>query len=128
MVDIYEDAGTNGLIQVDANNAFNTINRKALLNNIGILCTVLYVFTVNCYKTPERLFVTGGVEIASKEGSTQDDPIAGPIYGIGVTPLLMAIMPVDKSVRQVAFTDDITGAGKLAALKLWWDSIIKYGK
>ena len=78
MVDIYEDADTHGLIQVDANNAFNTINRKALLNNIGILCPVLYVFTVNCYKTPARLFVTGGVEIASKEGSTQGDPIAGP--------------------------------------------------
>ena len=128
MVDIFDNDDTHGIIQVDANNAFNTINRKALLNNIGILCPTLFVFTVNCYKVPARLFVTGGAEIESKEGSTQGDPIAGSIYGIGITPLLDIIATDDKSVRHVAFADDITGAGKLAALKQWWNLIIDYGK
>ena len=129
MVDSFQDDETHGIIQVDANNAFNTINRKVLLHNIGILCPAIYVFTVNCYKKPARLFVTGGVEIESREGSTQGDPISSPIYGIGITPLLNAIMPSDKrTLTNVAIADDITGAGKLIALRAWWDRIITFGK
>ena len=103
-------------IQSPRSSEFDAVRRifvweKQLLMSISIfaqfLCPVLYVCTINCYKTPAKLFVTGGVEIASKEGSTHGDPIAGPIYGIGVTPLLMVIMPVDKSVRHVAFADDM---------------------
>ena len=38
MCEIYEDDDTYGIIQVDANNAFNTINRNVFLHNINILC------------------------------------------------------------------------------------------
>ena len=38
MVDIFEDEETHGIIQVDATNAFNSLNRKVLLHNITILC------------------------------------------------------------------------------------------
>ena len=35
-----------------------------------------------------RLFVTGGAEIRSREGTTQVDTIAMAAYGFGLTPLL----------------------------------------
>ena len=35
---IFQEEETHGVIQVDARNAFNTINRKVLLKNIGIIC------------------------------------------------------------------------------------------
>ena len=38
MREIFEDDDTEGLIQVDANNAFNTLNRAVLLHNIKYLC------------------------------------------------------------------------------------------
>ena len=71
MSDIYNDEETHGVIQVDANNAFNTINRKMFLQNINIICPEISTFITNCYQKPARLFVVGGIEILSQEGTTQ---------------------------------------------------------
>ena len=125
MVDIYEEEDTQGIIQVDANNAFNTINRKILLYNINIICPEIAIFTTNCYSVPARLFVVGGVEILSCEGTTQGDPIAMPIYALGVLPLLSIVWV--NGIKQEAFADDLTGAGKIKDLKIWWDNIIAHG-
>ena len=78
MVDVFEDDETRGVIQVDANNAFDSINRNVLLHNIEIICPELSIYTKNSYMKPARLFVTGGIEITSKEGTTQGDSIAMP--------------------------------------------------
>ena len=52
------------------------------------------------------------------------------LYAIGITPLLSAIMLSEPgyTLKHVAFADDITGAGKLKSLKIWWDAIIENGK
>ena len=44
-------------------------------------------------------------------------------------PLLTTVMSSQEgsSLIQVAFTDDLTGIGKLKDLKTWWDSILKFG-
>ena len=97
----------------DAANALNSINRKVLLHNIQYLCPVLAIYTINCYQSPSRLFAQGGKEISSAEGTTQGDPIAMPIYAIGITPLLREIKDPDSKVTQAAFADDLAGAGKL---------------
>ena len=88
MKEIYDDEETQGVIQVDANNAFNTINRGVLLHNIRVLCPELATFANNCYTEPARLFVTGGLEMVSSEGTTQGCPTAMPIYAIGILPLM----------------------------------------
>ena len=80
---------THGIIQVDARNAFNTINRSILLHNIDIICPVLSIYAQNSYAKPSSLFVNGGGEIKSREGTTQGCPIASPMYVIGITPLLL---------------------------------------
>ena len=129
---IFEEEETHGLIQVDANNAFNTINRKVLLHNIGILCPELSIYVQNCYARPARLFVTGGLEISSAEGTTQGDPVAMPWYAIGILPLLTTIRAIVESrsltIKQAAFADDLTGAGTIYSLKIWWDAIIDVGR
>ena len=47
-----------------------------------------------------------------------------------LTPLLDHLQTV-ASVKHVAFADDLTGAGKLEEIKIWWDTLItdgpKYG-
>ena len=131
MNEIFEDDQTHGLIQVDANNAFNTINRKVLLHNIGILCPEISIYFTNCYKQPAKLFVMGGVQIQSSEGTTQGDPIAMPMYAIGIIPLMRVakakVQSTSCSIKQVAFADDLTGAGDIHSLKVWWDTINEDG-
>ena len=105
----------------------NPINRKVLLHNIQYLCPVLATYTINCYQIPSRLFVQGRKEISSAEGATQGDPVAMPIYAIGITPLLSEIKEPNSNVTQAAFADDLDGVGKLQQLLTWWNNIVEYG-
>ena len=80
MRDIFAEEDTDAVLLIDASNAFNSLNRKALLHNIQYLCPPLSTYVRNCYGRPARLFITGGKEIESKEGTTQGDPTAMPAY------------------------------------------------
>ena len=55
------------------------------------------IFVKKCYSTPSRLFIAGGTEIASKEGTTQGDPASIAIYGIGVTPLINMLIDIQSN-------------------------------
>ena len=95
MRDIYDEAETDAVLFIDASNAFNSLNRKAMVHNMKFLCPAMAVYIKNCYNSPSRLFVLGGQEIASSEGTTQGDPTAMPGYGIGIMPFLSCIKPVN---------------------------------
>ena len=126
---IFEADECDAVILVDASNAFNALNRKAMLHNIGIICPVLRVFAVNCYSVSARLFVIGGKEIRSKEGTTQGDPIAMALYAIFTKPLLDCVisqMINYISVKNVAYADDLNGTGKLNDLLEWWKCVCDY--
>ena len=126
--EIFEEQATDGLLLVDASNAFNALNRKVLLHNIKYLCPAMSTYVTNCYRKASRLFVVGGLEISSCEGTTQGDPLAMPVYAIGVTPLLDYIKPRNgASTRHAAFADDFAGAGDLRAVREWWDLVVEHG-
>ena len=81
----------------------------------------------NCYATPLRMFVAGGGEIMSSEGTTQGDPMAMPGYGIGILPLLVLIKADDPALKHVAYADDIGGGSKLVNLRRWWEKVEYFG-
>ena len=89
MEKIFKEESTEAVSLVDAENAFNSINREVFPHNISILYPATSTFVTNCYATPAWLFVIGGSEIKSNEGSTQGDPVAMAIYTLGITPLIM---------------------------------------
>ena len=68
MRDIFNEESTDGVILVDASNAFNTLNRQVALHNIQYICPPFATVLINTYRMSSRLFVTGGREIASQEG------------------------------------------------------------
>lgn len=104
------------------------IIRRALIHNIRILCPILSNYVTNCYNIPARLFVIGGIELRSKEGTTQGDPIGMAMYAIGITPLLELMLTVITGQDQmVAFADDLTAVGKCESLILWWENLKKNG-
>ena len=128
MSDIFAEDATDAVLFIDASNAFNSLNRDALLHNIRYLCPQMATYVRNCYPKPSRLFIAGGKELKSSEGTTQGDPTAMPAYGIGVLPFLALIKSGDAArVKQLAYADDIGGGAKLQVLREWWKNICENG-
>ena len=124
---VFEDEETDAILLIDAANAFNSINRDAMLKNIGRICPIAYVYAYNCYSIHARLFVLGGAELKSKEGTTQGDPTSMALYALGSLPLIWFLAQTESEVSQVAYADDLTGGGKVAGLREWFDAIADKG-
>ena len=124
---------TECLLQVDADNAFNRLNRKVALNNIRELCPPLHTFLLNHYQDPAHLFITDKSMqemILFEEGSTQGDPSAMGFYALGVRPLIDALEEFCQAVEeciQAWFADDASALGKLAQVKKWWAKLNEIG-
>ena len=82
----------------------------------------------NSYNTPARLFVAGGGEISSDEGTTQGDPLSMVFYALATLPLVQALQVVHPTVRQTWYADDSGAGGQLTRLRGWWDSVEEQGK
>ena len=68
---IYGADETDGVLLIDASNAFNALNRQAALHNIRVQCPIIATYVINTYRLSACLFITGGQEILSAEGTTQ---------------------------------------------------------
>ena len=123
----FEEEASDGIILVDAENAFNRLNRLAALHNIQYICPPFATVLINTYRTPARLILVGGGEIESSEGTTQGCTLAMGFYALGTNPILQKLKSQVKSISQVWLADDATGVGKLNPLKVWWDLIKKEG-
>ena len=119
------DEGIEGLLLVDASNAFNLLNRKVALRNILALCPSFGRALVNTYRDDTQLFI-GGKTIMSREGATQGDPMAMAMYALASLPLIRRIDPL-KSVKQVWYADDCTAGGSLEDIHQWWMKLTNLG-
>ena len=126
---LFEEEETDAVLLVDASNAFNSLNCDVFIHNVRVLCPAMSTYLTNCYKRRSRLFVVGGMEIASDEGTTQGDPLAMPAYAVGLIPLMDMLKEhyLSSDVKNVAFADDLAGAGKIENLKAWWDEVNRIG-
>ena len=88
MSSLYDSQTTEAILLVDANNAFNSLNREVALRNIQHLCPSRSVVLINTYHEDINLFVNC-VTLLSAEGTTQCDLLAMAMYGIGILPPLI---------------------------------------
>ena len=115
-----------GVLLVDASNAFNTINRVALLWNARILWTRCSRFLFNTYQGWAALVIRGSDKfLFSREGVTQGDPLSMFMYAIGTLPLIQSLRNLD--VTQVWYADDASGCGDLADICKWFDCLCQSG-
>ena len=119
MRQIFDDDSTEALLMVDANNAFNSLNRESALRNVQILCPSLAPILINTYRNFSQLFIDGD-HLLSSEGTTQGDPLAMVMYAIGILPL---IQRVNIDARQIWYADDASAGDKLTNLLKWWNKI-----
>ena len=72
----FEEDNSECLLLVDADNAFNKLNRKVSLQNIKRLGPAMYTYLHNSYNTPAMLHLENGDHILPQEGVMQGDNAA----------------------------------------------------
>ena len=123
----WDNQSTECLLQVDADNAFNRLNRKVTLHNVKEICPPLATFLHNHYQSAAHLFVNDGSKqelFLSEEGCTQGDPSAMAMYSVGAKPLTsdLAKSVDQEKCKQAWYADDSSATGQLVEVKKWWDS------
>ena len=89
--EMFNQQTSDATLLVDASNPFNTINRQAALHNIEYICPSIATILNSNYNAPVKMFITGGGEIKSMEGTTQGDPLAMAMYALAITPLIQRL-------------------------------------
>ena len=120
---LFGSPDTEAAMLVDATNAFNSLNRQATLRNIQHLCPSFSTILISTYRVDVALYIEGST-LLSEEGTTQGDPLAMPMYALGVLPLINCI---SGDLMQVWYADDATACGSLSELHLWWDKLLQFG-
>lgn len=80
MSQVFEEEGTDGILLIDASNAFKQMNRSAASHSIQITSKEMAHYVINTYRSPSWPFICGGGETLSQEGTTQGDSLAMPWY------------------------------------------------
>ena len=127
MREIFACENTDAVILVDAENAFNSLNRETALHNIQITCPHMSTVVINTYRKASRMVLFGAKDIMSVEGTTQGDNLSMSLYALGLTPMIRDLGSMTPNVKQVWLADDATGAGNLADLKKWWLALTELG-
>ena len=130
--EIWQDQSTECLLQVDAENAFNRLNRKVALHNIKQVCPAIHRFLYNHYQQPAKLTFSDNLQqdsVLSEEGATQGDPAAMAFYGAGTKPLVDTLAETvdQEQCKQSWYADDSSAAGKLREVIHWWEKLVIVG-
>ncbi len=80
----------------------------------------------NTYGTSADLYV-GGEVLLSREGTTQGDPLAMPMYAMATLPLIDRLQASHTDTKQIWFADDSSNGGKVHSLRNWWGTLNDIG-
>ena len=113
------------VLLIDAENAFNSKNRKAMLHNLKFVCPIIATYIVNCYIIPSNLFIVGGGDLLSSVGTNQGDPTA--MGALGILPLIKFLLEFinlnEMNAKEEVFAGDFSVADSLNSIKDYWDKL-----
>ena len=133
----FESPETEAVILLDAENAFNSMNRRLAVHNIQYICPEIAQYLKNSYRSPSKLR-TGTTTIMSEEGWTQGDVGAMVYYAMGLMPLLRSARApitdpdpdtpdIPLHMVDVFYADDGNASGRLEDLKVWYSRLVDLG-
>ena len=108
---------SDGILLIDADNAFNRVNRQVALWNVQYTCPAMKHVLINTYRVPTRVFMLddqSSFKFLSQEGTTQGCPLAMAMYAIALSPLINDLHGV---CNHVWYADDATGCGTFAQMR-----------
>ena len=131
MKDVFEAEETEGLLLVDASNAFNSLSRPAALWNCRVLWPRCSRFLFNSYRGHAVILLrsqsTGQLHVLlSQEGTTQGCPLAMLMYAIGVYPLISRLKD-PASHKQNWYADDSACGSTLVRIRAWFLRLLELG-
>ena len=109
---------------VDATSAFNALDRTAALHTIPRIYPALGRIFQNTYSDKTRLFVAGGGEVLSQEGTCQADPLVMAYYAVATIPVVKRLREADPNVNQVWYVDDDAAGGDINSLASYWKDVL----
>ncbi|CAO2814623.1 unnamed protein product [Amaranthus hypochondriacus] len=98
------------MLLVDFRNAFNLVNRTALLREVRLRCPSLSRWVEFCYSTPARLYY-GEHTLRSCQGVQQGDPLGPLLFALVLHPLVCRIRDSFDLCLQAWYLDDDTIIG-----------------
>ncbi len=122
MAEKFVEDKTEGLLLVDATNAFNSINQEMALDSVAERCLVFHQYLKNTYQAPTNLYTSGsktGEFIWGKEGNTQGDIAALPFYGIATMPFIDDLQ-TNCNTAQAWYANHSSAADTFISLLDWW--------
>ena len=129
MADQFAKDNTQGLLLVDATNAFNSIHRETALDTVATHCPAFHQYLKNTYQARTKLFVSGSKEgeyIWSEEGNTQGDVAAMPFYAVATRPIVDDLIE-NCDTTMVWYADDSSCCGRLSEIADWWKRLCYTG-
>jgi hypothetical protein len=99
------------ILQIDFRNAFNTIDRSVLLEEVRKRLPTLFPWIEKCYGAGSHLFTETAI-LASLAGLHQGDPLAMLLFSMVLQPLVLQIRrDIPELLANCWFADDGTLAG-----------------
>ncbi len=137
MKELFDTEETEGLLLVDAANAFNVLSRPAALWNCRVLWPRCSRFLFNCYRGYAVIIMKGlggggqrGEDdllvLYSREGTTQGCPLAMLEYASAVYPLITRLKDPLRH-KQIWYADDSSCAGLLRRIREWLLLLLEIG-
>ena len=115
------------VLQIDMENAFNSINRETMLSEIRARCPKLSAWAEFCYGCPTHLFF-GKHRLSSLTGPQQGDPLAILFFSLVLQPLIRRITELCPELLLNGWDlDDGTIIGPRAALQRAFDLLVTSG-